>query len=349
MGSTLTQRNTTVSLCLTFLAFNALICTMYGAPMASCGWSLNTFAPPHTNTQYYLPQNTCHPKCGKPYNGTQSKWTAMLDKHATDFSREGWPKPPLPPLLWNGRTAEHELNNFAVKQRLEADILILQNTTTLLGHAEQYDRNHNNKISEGIRNAREQLEDIRRGLTEMVFTTEGGVPEVSTTSGPWNHLPTERSLESLTTERSLESLKTERSLESLTTERSLESLTTERSLEYLMTERSFGHILEEELRCSFLLERMMPHMDMDDSRLGLERKGQKMARRPSADGRGDKYLELRTCVLARQGHESEALWLLQLEQWKDRLQELGFSAAASREVLLAHVPMVTSINASSED
>ena len=37
----------------------------------------------------------------------------------------------------------------------------------------------------------------------------------------------------------------------------------------------------------------------------------------------DKYLELRTCVLARQGHESEALWLLQLEQWKDRLQELG--------------------------
>ena len=26
-----------------------------------------------------------------------------------------------------------------------------------------------------------------------------------------------------------------------------------------------------------------------------------------------------------QGHESEALWLLQLEQWKDRLQELGVS------------------------
>ncbi|KAL5467524.1 hypothetical protein EMCRGX_G031768 [Ephydatia muelleri] len=167
MGSTLTQRNTTVSLCLTFLAFNALICTMYGAPMASCGWSLNTLPLPiPTLSTTYLKtlatQNVASLIMALSPNGL----LCLINMQLTSAERAGLSHP-YHRCYGMERTAEHELNNFAVKQRLEADILILQNTTTLLGHAEQYDRNHNNKISEGIRNAREQLEDIRRGLTEM--------------------------------------------------------------------------------------------------------------------------------------------------------------------------------------
>ena len=37
----------------------------------------------------------------------------------------------------------------------------------------------------------------------------------------------------------------------------------------------------------------------------------------------DKFFQLKESLLARQRHEAEALWLVQQELWKQRLNELG--------------------------
>ena len=37
----------------------------------------------------------------------------------------------------------------------------------------------------------------------------------------------------------------------------------------------------------------------------------------------DKFYELKLSLLSQQRHETEALWMVQLDQWMDRLAELG--------------------------
>ena len=37
----------------------------------------------------------------------------------------------------------------------------------------------------------------------------------------------------------------------------------------------------------------------------------------------DKFHELESSLVSRQRHEAEALWLLQRDQWTDRLTDLG--------------------------
>ena len=54
----------------------------------------------------------------------------------------------------------------------------------------------------------------------------------------------------------------------------------------------------------------------------------------------DKFYELKLSLLSQQRHETEALWMVQLDQWMDRLAELGkiFVSFAQNRMLHITIP-----------